>query len=66
MFGLCRTCMVESQQSPCNHSEKEREIKDTWVTLEVQKALEKGYKVRRIHGGILILQKRLSTYIAHF
>jgi hypothetical protein len=47
MFPLCRTCADNLQQEPCHHSDAERTIHGTWVTLELEKALDKGYKVVR-------------------
>ncbi|CAB4018178.1 DNA polymerase [Paramuricea clavata] len=48
MFPLCRTCADNLQQEPCHHSDAERALHGTWVTLELEKALEKGYKLVRI------------------
>jgi hypothetical protein len=48
MFPLCRTCADNLQQEPCHHSDAERTLHGTWVTLELEKALEKGYKLVRI------------------
>ena len=49
MFSLCRTCMQNLQQEQCNHSEEERALIGTWVSLEIAKAIEKGYKVMEIY-----------------
>jgi hypothetical protein len=46
MFPLCRTCADTLQQEPCNHPD--RTLQGTWVTLELQKALEKGYRLLKI------------------
>ena len=48
MFPLCRTCVDNLQQEPCHHSDAERTLHGTWVTLELEKALEKGYKLVRV------------------
>ncbi|XP_072030691.1 uncharacterized protein [Amphiura filiformis] len=48
MFALCGTCMEEKRQAYCPHSDKARTIRGTWVTLEVQKAVEMGYEVKDI------------------
>lgn len=42
-FPLCRTCVEQKSNVKCDHSESERTLTGTWVTLEVQKAIEKGY-----------------------
>lgn len=45
LFPLCHTCAQELCQDPhyhCQHSEAERCITGTWVTVELQKAIEGG------------------------
>lgn len=44
-FPLCRTCADSMQQHPCHHSDEERAISGTWVSIELMKAIEKGYHV---------------------
>ena len=48
MFALCGTCLKEKRQDYCPHAEDDRVIRGTWVTIEVQKAIEMGYEVRDI------------------
>ena len=48
MFPLCRTCADTLQQETCYHNDSERALHGTWVTLELQKALEKGYQLLKI------------------
>ncbi|GFT35599.1 DNA_pol_B_2 domain-containing protein [Trichonephila clavipes] len=48
MFPLCRTCAETLNQKTCSHTEEERSITGTWVTEEVKKAREKGYKIVKI------------------
>ena len=55
-FPLCQTCVQEEQQKPllsrskyCHHSDAERMLRGTWCTPELQKALEKGYTLVKIH-----------------
>ena len=43
-FPLCRTCM-EKRKENCTHNEGEHALYGTWTSIEVQKALEVGYKV---------------------
>ena len=33
----------------CNHSDKERAIEGTWVSLEVQDAIKSGYKILKLY-----------------
>ncbi|GFT14925.1 uncharacterized protein TNCV_3483701 [Trichonephila clavipes] len=49
MFPLCRTCAETLNQKTCSHTEEERSITGTWVTEEVKKAREKGYKIVKIY-----------------
>ncbi|XP_074650414.1 uncharacterized protein LOC141905419 [Tubulanus polymorphus] len=45
-FPLCRSCAEDSnQRERCRHSEDERAITGTWVSLEIQKAVELGYRI---------------------
>ena len=48
MFPLCRTCVETLQQTPCHHNDDERALYGTYVSLELQKAIEIGYTVQRI------------------
>ena len=45
MFPLCYTCALNSAQVPCRHSDDDRAFVGTWVTLELEKAVEKGYRI---------------------
>ena len=59
IFGLCTRCMSEGRQSRCEHSEKERQITDTWTTAEVNYALEHGnYRLVKIHEMIVFPRQR--------
>ena len=44
-FPCCRTCVDTRQTIPCYHSDDDRAIIGSYVTLEVYKSLELGYKV---------------------
>ena len=44
-FPLCRTCVETQQQTPCEHTDNERVLHGTWVSIELEKAIELGYKV---------------------
>ena len=48
MFPLCRTCAETKQQSPCLHTDDERELIGTWVTEELKLAKEKGYVITNV------------------
>ena len=49
MFALCKMCADTCNQTPCTHSDAERAIQGTWCTIELEKALEKGYRLPQIH-----------------
>ena len=42
---MCKRCAETRNQNKCDHSDKERSFIGTWTTDEVNKALDKGYKV---------------------
>ncbi|XP_072377781.1 uncharacterized protein [Diabrotica undecimpunctata] len=48
MFPLCNQCVLEDCEN-CDHDDSERMLRGTWTTLEINKALEKGYKIIKIH-----------------
>lgn len=55
-FPLCRACVEQQQQKPwlersniCPHNDAERMLRGTWATVELQKAVEKGYKMLKIY-----------------
>lgn len=48
IFSLCRTCTESCHQGFCPHKlASEREISGTWVSDELKKAVEMGYKVTK-------------------
>jgi hypothetical protein len=47
VFPLCFKCAAD-KSNKCNHSESERVIEGTWCSMEIEKALEKGYKIKEI------------------
>ena len=49
MFPLCQACADGLNQESYNHTDQERAIQGAWVTNELQKALEKGYRLVDIH-----------------
>lgn len=55
-FPLCRACVREEMAKPllersnmCGHAREERMLRGTWCTPEIQKAVEKGYELVKIH-----------------
>ncbi len=45
MFPLCKMCAQQGAQTKCTHSDQDRAITGTWVSLEVEKAVEMGYTI---------------------
>ncbi|CAH3168038.1 unnamed protein product [Porites lobata] len=55
-FPLCSKCVQEEQTKPmlqrthyCSHTDVERMLRGTWCTPEIEKAIEKGYQIIKIH-----------------
>ena len=48
LFPLCAKCAHSSQQEMCIHSDSERCLEGTWVSLEINTAIENGYKIDKI------------------
>ena len=55
-FPLCAACVKEEQEKPwlertniCSHTDQERTLRGTWATIELQKAVQLGYRIRKIH-----------------
>lgn len=48
VFALCKTC-AEYELDDCKHTDSERALDGTWVSIEVQKAIELGYKIIQIY-----------------
>ena len=48
-FTLCRTCCEKNQVSECRHSQEERSLSGTYASVEVYAALERGYKLLKLH-----------------
>ena len=49
MFTLCRKYAQNKNAGDCNHSDEERCIEGSWVSLELYKAIELGYEVKEVY-----------------
>ena len=49
IFTLCKTCAEITYQNKCEHTDDERSFIGIWTTDEVNKAIEKGYKVLKTY-----------------
>ena len=55
-FPLCATCVQEEmpktllgRRRDCPHTAEQRTLRGTWCTPELQRAVEKGYTITKIH-----------------
>lgn len=48
-FPLCSRCAANENQKSCTCSDEDRALVGTWYTPEIQKALEKGYRLIQIY-----------------
>ena len=48
MFPLCMKC-AEDSSVKCSHSKEERSLVGTWVTFELFKALDCGYRLMHVY-----------------
>lgn len=49
LFPLCRSCAEDPNDEDCVHVEDMRHITGTWISDELDKAVNMGYKVVKIH-----------------
>ena len=49
LFTLCSTCAEQQTQKTCTCSDDKRCLIGTWCTPEIQKAVEKGYVVKKVY-----------------
>ena len=65
MFSLCKSCADVCNQTPCTHSERERAIQGTWCSIELEKALEKGYTIFFIYltSPLSCIHGRVTTTV---
>ena len=48
LFPLCRTC-AEDCLSSCNHTDEERGLVGTWVSVELFQAMNDGYEIMEVY-----------------
>ena len=49
VFPLCHTCAVEEQTQRCNHSDKKRQLSNTYTSVELELALEHDYTIVNVY-----------------
>ena len=69
-FPLCQSCVEEEMQKPmlershvCHHTVQERQIHGTWCTPELNKAVEKGFKILHIHEVWHFPEKQTGLFV---
>lgn len=65
MFPLCAMCANTLQTTKCYHSEEQRALKGVWVTLEIYKAIDKGYKVKTLTFLVTGIEIILGNVLDH-
>ena len=48
MFPLCHKCCIEKHENCCQHEQHERALTGTWTTIEIDKAIELGYRLTKV------------------
>src|SRR5207249_9438986 len=48
LFTLCKICPTHKQKD-CDHDDEQRSLTGTWTTVDINKALGKGYKIEKIY-----------------
>jgi hypothetical protein len=48
VFTLCPKCVVLNHRE-CQHTEENRSFTGTWASVEIEKAIEKGYKILDVY-----------------
>ncbi len=48
LAGLCYTCIMEENESVCAHRPPNRRLTSTWTVIEIEYALQQGYKLLKI------------------
>lgn len=66
VFPLCATCANACQTEPCEHADNERALEGAWVTLELKKALELGYRLLDVFEVRKLTEFGFSFLIAIF
>src|SRR6185436_5120596 len=59
MFSLCRTCCDTLNQNDCSHTIEEKQFDGTWVSDELQRAVQHGYKILHVYE---IWQYNITIY----
>ena len=61
MFPLCRSCAEKEKQERCEHDDEQRSLTRTWVSVELNTAIEKSYTLVEIFK-VMHFPKRSNTF----
>lgn len=61
-FPLCKICADTNNQDSCSHTDEERCLIGTWTTAELNKAIEKDYRIVKIIQVLDYAQKSNSIF----
>ena len=64
VFTLCNQCHLDKIRR-CTHNADQKSLTGTWTTDEVQKALEKGYKIIKIYE-VQHFEKKSNTLFKEY
>ncbi|XP_060868772.1 uncharacterized protein LOC132943701 [Metopolophium dirhodum] len=64
IFTLCKQCQLDKIRQ-CTHNDEQKALIGTWTTDEVQKALEKGYKIMKIYE-VQHFEKKSNTLFKEY
>jgi hypothetical protein len=65
VFPICALCAKIANQESCEHSDKERALTGTWISVELIKAVELGYKIQHIIE-VLHFEQTSNTLFAEY
>ena len=65
IFPLCYKCCIEKRENFCGHKEEERALAGTWTTVEIDKAIELGYRLAEVKE-VWHFKKRSTALFSDF
>ena len=62
IFTLCEKC-IQLYQKICNHTDADRNLTGSWVTLEVHAALKEAYRILKF-TKFSFIQNRINIFVS--
>ena len=50
VFPLCQKCAIEMTTDNCAHEDSERSLVGTYTHVEIQKAIQLGYRIQKVYA----------------